>query len=150
MRRYSTAPSISSGLVFSALRIPHAKPQPIPSSTSPASSQAPAAHSCQSPTPRSTAAKTPAASSAVTSKTITSRLRIWLCRVCLFRAAYKRASQRGVSGYFRISSAGDGVCASSWSISARYAISRAASKKIFVSFVIFDFIRVNFYSGSRY
>lgn len=43
MRRYSTAPSISSGLVFSALRIPPAKPQPIPSSTSPAAAQVSAA-----------------------------------------------------------------------------------------------------------
>ena len=32
-----------------------------PSSTSPTSRQAPAAHSCQTPTPSSTAAKTPAA-----------------------------------------------------------------------------------------
>ena len=43
MRRYSTAPSISSGLVFSALRIPPAKPQPMPSSTSPAAAQVSAA-----------------------------------------------------------------------------------------------------------
>ena len=108
-------------------------------------SAAPDTPSVDTPSTDNKVAETPAASSAVTSKTITSRLRIWLCRVCLFRAAYKRASQRDVSGYFRFSSAGDGVCASSWSISARNAISRAALKKIFVSFVsIVQFLPQNF------